>query len=107
MWYSISTMPNTSTQIELLDIQEDSEQKKFFALAGEEECFLKYRYVEPSIIDYYSTYVPKELGGRGFAAQLAEYALKFAKSEALKVIPSCSYVRAYIAKHREYQNLLA
>jgi predicted GNAT family acetyltransferase len=100
-------MPNTSTLITALEIHEDSEQKKFFAIVSEEECFLKYRYLADDTVDFFSTYVPKELGGRGYAAQLVEHALKFVRGQALKVVPSCSYVRAYIAKHPEYQNLLA
>ncbi len=100
-------MPKATTLIISIDNHEDTEQKKFFATIGEEECFLRYRYLADDTVDFFSTYVPKALGGRGYAAQLVEQGLKFCRNYGLKVVPSCSYVRAYIGKHSEYQNLLA
>ncbi len=53
------------------------------------------------------TGVPRELEGRGIAAQLVTAALAWARSEGLKVKPSCSYVAAYMRRHPETQDLLA
>ncbi|MDO5058568.1 MAG: GNAT family N-acetyltransferase [Neisseria sp.] len=54
-------------------------------------------------IAYTHTEVPPELGGRGIASFLIKYILDDAAAKGLKVKPVCPLVRAYIAKHPEYQ----
>ena len=54
-------------------------------------------------IAYLHTEVPPELGGRGIATYLVKYMLDYAKQQGLKVKPACSFVKAYIDKHPEYQ----
>ncbi|ETD67949.1 acetyltransferase [Pelistega indica] len=53
------------------------------------------------------TIVPDAIGGRGIAGKLTEFALNTAKGKGWKVIPSCSYTAAYVARHPEYNDLLA
>lgn len=53
------------------------------------------------------TGVPRELEGRGIAAQLVVAALAWVREQGLKVKPSCSYVAAYMRRHPETQDLLA
>lgn len=53
------------------------------------------------------TVVPKELEGRGIAAQLVIAALTWARAQGLQVNPVCSYVAVYIRRHPEWQDLLA
>mgnify|MGYP001627661010 CR=1 FL=1 len=52
------------------------------------------------------TYVPAALRGRGLAEQLVRAALEFARTEKVQVVPSCSYVATFIARHPEFQPLL-
>ncbi|RXK55998.1 N-acetyltransferase [Oleiharenicola lentus] len=52
------------------------------------------------------TLVPPELRGRGIAEQLVRRALADARAAGRKVVPACSYVAHFIARHREYQDLL-
>ncbi|MES2503792.1 MAG: GNAT family N-acetyltransferase [Myxococcota bacterium] len=82
-----------------LDIKHDAGQGKYFALINGQECLLRYKETGPGVVNFYSTYVPPELEGHGYAAQLTRYALEDAKAQNLKVIPGCSYVRNYIEKH--------
>ena len=53
------------------------------------------------------TEVPPALEGRGIAARLVQAALDYAQAEGLKVLPRCSYVRAYMRRHPRTQSLLA
>jgi uncharacterized protein len=53
------------------------------------------------------TEVPPALEGRGIAARLVQAALEHARAEGLRVKPACSYVRTYLKRHPEYQDLLA
>lgn len=50
--------------------------------------------------------VPSEVGGRGIAAKLVKHALEYAKVEGFKVLPVCSYAKAYMDRHDEYKSLL-
>lgn len=50
--------------------------------------------------------VPPELRGQGVAGRLTQVGLEYAKEHSLRVIPMCSYVRAYIRRHPEYQKLM-
>jgi hypothetical protein len=50
--------------------------------------------------------VPYRLEGRGLAAQVVRAALAYARANRLKVVPACGYVRAYMRRHKESQDLL-
>lgn len=63
--------------------------------------------LEPGVITFTHTEVPKELGGRGVGSQLAKGALDQARARELKVVPLCPFIKAYIEKHPEYADLLA
>jgi predicted GNAT family acetyltransferase len=53
------------------------------------------------------TEVPAHQEGRGIAAALVRAALAHARERGYKVRPACSYVRAYMARHRDVQDLMA
>lgn len=88
-----------------LSIQLDEKRKKFFAVENGIECYISYEKPDDKTLDLQHTIVPKELGGRGYAAELAEYALNYARENGMKVIPTCSYIHAYFEKHPELMNL--
>jgi Predicted acetyltransferase len=47
------------------------------------------------------TFVPDSLRGGGIAGQLAKAAFEYVKSESLKIVPQCSYIQVYAARHSE------
>jgi len=53
------------------------------------------------------TETPTQARGQGLASQLTAGVLQIARARGLKVIPRCAFVRAYIAKHPEFRDLLA
>ncbi|WP_045727261.1 GNAT family N-acetyltransferase [Xanthomonas sp. GPE 39] len=53
------------------------------------------------------TGVPNAIGGRGLGAQLVAAALEYAKSQGMKVVPSCSYAAVFIQRHPQYAVLLS
>ena len=59
------------------------------------------------VITLTHTETPPQARGRGIASQLINGALGDIRARGLKVVPRCSFVRAYIANHPEFQNLLA
>ncbi|HEY8614473.1 MAG TPA: GNAT family N-acetyltransferase [Roseomonas sp.] len=53
------------------------------------------------------TTVPEELSGQGVGSRLVSGALAMIRAEGLRIVPRCSFVAAYIDRHREEQDLLA
>jgi hypothetical protein len=53
------------------------------------------------------TEVPVRFEGRGIAATLVRAALAHARAYGLKVHPACSYVRTFMARNREFDDLRA
>jgi len=53
------------------------------------------------------TYVPEDFRGQGIAEKLVRAALAEARTRQYKVVPECSYVAKFIARHAEFQDLLA
>jgi predicted GNAT family acetyltransferase len=68
-------------------------------------CIAQYRLID-GVMWLTHTEVPTAIEGRGHAAQLVRAALDHARAHALKVKPACSYVRSYMRRHPETQDLL-
>jgi uncharacterized protein len=60
-----------------------------------------------NVITLMHTETPVQARGRGLASQLVAGALENVRARGLKVVPRCPFVRAYIARHPEYRDLLA
>ncbi len=57
-------------------------------------------------ITFTHTEVPDALEGRGIGSKLVKAALDDARARALKVVPACPFVKHYMDKHPEVQDLL-
>ncbi len=53
------------------------------------------------------TEVPPELEGRGVGTAIVEKTLHYMQDNSLKLVPWCSFVKAYVKKHPEWKKLLA
>lgn len=53
------------------------------------------------------TEVPEALSGQGVGSRLVRGALDLIRAEGLRVVPRCSFVAAYMARHPETGDLLA
>ena len=58
------------------------------------------------VITFVHTEVPPELGGQGVGSRLVAGALDQVRAKGWKVIADCPFVKSYIGKHAEYQDLL-
>ena len=88
-------------------IQQDDDSGRFFVEVDGKEGYLRYSHRSTGTVDFQSTFVPPELRGEGIAAEIVEAALKWARSQGLKVVPSCSYVDHYLRKHPQFEDLRA
>jgi predicted GNAT family acetyltransferase len=58
-------------------------------------------------ITFTHTEVPEALEGQGIGSKLVKAALDDVRAQGLKVVPACAFVKHYIEKHAEEQDLLA
>ena len=67
---------------------------------------MAYYNLTPGTMTFTHTEVPYALQGQGIASRLVRGALEAARAEGLKVVPRCSFVSAYIARHPEFGDLV-
>src|SRR5439155_166381 len=51
------------------------------------------------LLDLQHTFTPPALRGREIAARLTEAAFAYARAQGLRIVPTCSYTRSYLARH--------
>jgi uncharacterized protein len=59
------------------------------------------------VIAFVHTVVPKELGGKGVGSALARGTLEDARRRRLKVVAECPFIKGFMDKHAEFNDLLA
>lgn len=85
----------------------DNRLKEQFELEAEGHLAVAQYRLKAGIITFTHTIVPEQLGGRGIGSQLARFALDSARARHLTVVPKCPFIRGYIERHPEYQDLVA
>jgi predicted GNAT family acetyltransferase len=78
-----------------------------FELDAEGATALAYYRLANGVMTFTHTETPQRLRGRGIASQLVHGALDAARARGLKVVPRCSFVANYVARHPEFDDLLA
>jgi predicted GNAT family acetyltransferase len=81
--------------------------KNRYELAVDGHIAATYYKIADGVITFIHTEVPPELGGKGVGSKLIKGALDQVRADGLKVIPECPFVKAFIEKHADYQDLLA
>ena len=89
-----------------MSVRDNTALSRFEIDAGGVTAFVNYR-IDGSVITFLHTETPPQVRGQGIASQLIAGALQIARARGFKVIPRCAFVRAYIAKHAEFRDLLA
>jgi predicted GNAT family acetyltransferase len=90
----------------VIPIEHLPERGRFQARVEGHLCVADYR-LDGNRMQMTHTEVHPALEGRGIAAGLVRAALHHARASGLKVVPLCSYVRAYMRRHPDTQDLLA
>lgn len=78
-----------------------------YELMVDDHLAATYYRTSDGVITFIHTQVPPELGGKGIGSRLIRGALDQVRSEGLKVIAECPFVKACIDKNAAYQDLLA
>jgi predicted GNAT family acetyltransferase len=69
-------------------------------------AFVAYR-KSPGAITLVHTEVPPELGGRGIGSKLGRATLDAVRAQRRKLSVECDFIRNYMTKHPDYDDLLA
>ena len=77
-----------------------------YELTVEGHLAATYYQIANGVITFVHTEVPDALAGRGVGSKLVKGALDQVRSQGLKVVAQCPFVKAYIEKHAEYADLL-
>ena len=77
-----------------------------FELAVDDQIAATYYEIADGVITFVHTEVPPALGGKGIGSKLIRGALDQVREDGLKVIAQCPFVKAFIEKHPDYQDLL-
>ena len=72
---------------------------------GEVAGFLLYRR-EPGVLELVHTDVDPKWEGKGVGGALVKGALDDIRARGLKIRPFCPFVRAYLRRHPEYEDLV-
>jgi hypothetical protein len=89
------------------EIRHEREAHRFAMEVDGAFAFISYRERAGRVLDLDHTFVPPAARGRGIASQLTAHALRHARQQGYKVVPSCPFVAVFIERHREYRDLLA
>ncbi len=89
-----------------IQVQHDDKQSKFYAELEGGEAVIEYEKRGDSY-DLTHTFVPPPLRGQGVADELARQTLDQIRSKGGKIVPSCPFIRSFVERMKEYQDLVA
>lgn len=84
----------------------NNKARERYELAVDGRIAATYYKIEGNIITFIHTEVPPELGGKGIGSKLIRGALDQVRTDGLKVVPQCPFVKAFIDKNADYRDLL-
>lgn len=90
----------------MTEVRDNPADHRFELVVDRHLAFSDYT-LEGNVITFTHTLVPPALEGHGVASRLISGALAQARDRGLKVRPVCEFVKAYIDRHAEWQDLLA
>ena len=88
------------------DIVHEPDSRRFVVEVEGQAAYLVYRDGVDGVYDFASTYVPSALRGRGIGERIVRHALDHAREHGWKVIPNCWFVRDFIERNPEYEELV-
>ncbi|WP_418991920.1 GNAT family N-acetyltransferase [Alistipes sp.] len=80
-------------------------EERYEMEVGGDKVYIDY-IKEPRRIRLTHTCVPAHLAGRGVGSELVAGALEDAREKGLQVVPECSFVAHYIARHPEWAQIV-
>lgn len=98
--------PSSVTTDDLVVVDEPAAQRYEARLDSRVVGFTEYRRVRERLI-FIHTEVDPAFEGRGIGSRLAAGALDDVRASGLRVTVKCPFIKAYLERHPEYDDLLA
>lgn len=90
-----------------IEVRDNSDESRYEALLDDRPVGFAYYRAEPGRVVFTHTEVQPEAEGKGVASELIRWALDDVRRRGLSAVPLCPFVRAFIARHPDYQDLVA
>jgi hypothetical protein len=74
---------------------------------GEVTGFSQYRKRTDKVYSFVHTEVDDRFEGGGIGGQIAAGVMQFARDKGVQIVPTCSFIRAYMRRHADTHDLLA
>ena len=88
------------------EVRDNAEQSRYeIVVDGNVAGFVDYR-GGPDVIELVHTEIDSAYEGQGLGGKLARGALDAVRSANAKVIPTCGFIKGWIEKHEDYQDLV-
>ena len=87
-------------------VRDNAARSRFELDADGVVSFMNYR-LAGMVMSLDHTETPLAARGRGLASRLVQGALDQIRARGIKITPRCPFVRAYVDRHPDYQDLLA
>jgi predicted GNAT family acetyltransferase len=88
------------------DLRDNEGRNRFELDVDGAIAFVTYR-KSPGAITLVHTDVPPELGGRGIGSKLGRATLDVVRAQGRQLSVECDFIRSFMTKHPEYNDLLA
>ena len=88
-------------------VEHQRDRNRFVAQTAAGEAELTYVEGTGGVLDLQHTFVPEEARGAGIGESLVQAAVEHATAEGARIVPTCPFVRAWLARHREHDALVA
>lgn len=82
-----------------MNVEHDTNNSRFIVRLDDDEAELTYSMAGPRLIELVHTFVPESARGHHVAEALAQAAMDYARERGLKVVPTCPFVRRWLAHH--------
>jgi predicted GNAT family acetyltransferase len=93
-------------KLPVADLRRNTERHRY-EFATEAGPALAFYRLSDGVMTFTHTEVPAALRGRGIGSAMMRAVLDDVRAQGLKVIAACPFVVDYIARHREFADLLA
>jgi predicted GNAT family acetyltransferase len=89
-----------------VNVQQNAEQSRFEIRVGGELAGFAVYHLHGDVADFTHTEIDDAFEGEGLGSRLVGAALDQTRAAGHQVLPHCPFVRAYIARHAEYADLV-
>lgn len=87
-------------------IYENTALRRFELALDQDALAAAYYRMEDGVVVLFHTEVPFEYSGQGVATKLADAIFPILRARGQKVLPTCEFMKRYVAKHPEWDDLL-